>query len=370
MDINFYNTGGAYYSADNSRVVAEQHYYASKNRKWIMNITAAQMALIPSGSEIEQVTVRMYNQSNWNSTFSFYAVASKETSVGTAFVEGNYFGKTATQSCVLHPTWSEYFFDVTSCFQYAQTNWPRQAWNLWFYWTAGSSEGTPLIGYNNTTYANWRCPYFTITTKGGPTAATAYVWSTTRHEVEYPAAAMTSTSSQSCVASASSTYSSSYPVWRCFDNSTSSAAWASSASATGPWVKLKCPNKIYSVTVDIINRGDRSDNIRGPIDGVIEGSNDDSTWTEIGSFSGRDGATMKAQTTHTCTNHTVGYQYIRVRMTDWYPSGSHTYCAIGEINIRGYDMSTNGGWVQATPYLANSSGVYTAVSGTYIMEEA
>ena len=367
MDINFYNTGGAYYSSSNSRVDSQSHYYASKNRKWIMNITAAQMALIPAGSTIEKVTVRMYNQSNWNSTFSFYAVASKESSVGTAFNEGNYFGKTATQSCVLHPTWSEYFFDVTSCFQYAQANWPGQAWNLWFYWTAGSSEGTPLVGYNNTSYAAWRCPYFTVTLKGGAETATPYVWTTTRSSIKQPVAAMTGATSQNCTASASSTYSSEYPAWRCFDYAGKTKAWASSSSATGPWVKLKMQYPLYDITVNIINRNDRSDNIRGPISGYIEASNDDSTWIDIGSFSGRNGSTQNHSTVHQCDNSTTAYKYVRVRMTDWYPSGNHTYCAIGEIYISGYRHPTTGHWQPATAYRANDSGTFVQVS-TYVME--
>lgn len=118
------------------------------------------------------------------------------------------------------------------------------------------------------------------------------------------------------------------------------------------------PDALYDVTVTITNRGDRSDNIRGPIAGTISGSNDGSTFTQIGSFSGRDGATKGASSTITCTNSTTAYKYIRVTMSDWYPSGNNTYCAIGEIEIYGYLYRSTGDWHKATAYVANSSGTY------------
>ena len=107
------------------------------------------------------------------------------------------------------------------------------------------------------------------------------------------------------------------------------------------------PSALYDMTVTITNRGDRSDNIRGPIAGYIEGSNDDSNWDIIYTFSNRDGSTKAAATTYNCTNSSIGYSYVRVRMTDWYPSGNHTYCSIGEIGISGYDIPASGGYIPA-----------------------
>ena len=366
MDVNFYNTGGYYYSSSNSRSAADTQYYASKGRKWVMNITAAQMALV--AGNVEKATVRMYNQQYYNSTFKFYAVASKKSGVTDAFTDGNYFGKTSTQSCVLYPQWSEYNFDVTTCFKYAQENWPGEAWYLWFYWTEGSSDGTALLGYNNTSYADWRKPYFTITLSGGGELATPYVWTTERTSIRVPAKAMTAATSQSCTASASSTYSSSYPAWRCYDYSTTTAAWASSASASGPWVKLNMNKKLYDITVRIYNRSDRDDNIRGPIAGYIEASNDDSTWVDIGEFSGRNGSTKGHVTEHVCNNSTVAYKYVRVRVTNWYPSSNKTYCAIGELSINGYEHPSTGHWAKATPYRVDDSGTFVKFTNSYVME--
>ena len=189
----------------------------------------------------------------------------------------------------------------------------------------------------------------------------AYVWTTSRSSLSYPINAMTSNNSQDCIATASSVYSSSYPIWRAFDKSSTTVPWASSTSETGAWVKLQIPKALYEITITITNRNDRADNIRGPIDGVIEGSNDDLTFVEIGSFSGRDGATRAASSTVVCNNLTEKYSYIRVRMTDWYPSGNHTYCAIGEIEITGYNRPSTGGWAEATPYIYNN-GAWAQVS--------
>lgn len=193
-----------------------------------------------------------------------------------------------------------------------------------------------------------------VYTGGSWKDASSYVYTSIgRTQYTYPAGAMNAATSQNCTASASSTYSSGYPAWRCFDNSTSTAAWASSESATGPWVKLKMPAKLYDITVTITNRADRNDNIRGPIAGYIEGSTDDSTWDIIYTFSGRNGSTKGASTTYTCTNTSKAYNYVRVRMTDWYPSGAsnNTYCAIGEIDIKGYNYPTTAVWKPAVAYI-------------------
>lgn len=203
----------------------------------------------------------------------------------------------------------------------------------------------------------------TITYSGtGAKAITPYIWAvpTTRHA--YPETGMTAASSQSCVASTNSTYGSSYPVWRCFDRSTTTVPYASSTSASSLWVQLQMPKPLYSVKVTITNRNDRSDNIRGPIAGTIQGSNDGSTFTQIGSFSGRDGATQRGQSTITCTNSTTAYKYIRVNVTDWYPSGNNTYCAIGEIEISGYLVPETGGWIEADPYVYTADGWKTGIA--------
>lgn len=196
---------------------------------------------------------------------------------------------------------------------------------------------------------------------GNRRAPQAYVWTTSRSSLSYPISAMTSNSSQDCVASASSTYSSSYPIWRAFDKNTTTVPWASSNSEKNAWIQLQIPEILYDITIKITNRNDRADNIRGPIAGTILGSNDGLNFTQIGSFSGRDGSTRAASSTVACDNSTIGYSYVKIAMSDWYPSGIHTYCAIGEIEITGYNRPSTGGWAEATPYVYNN-GAWTQAS--------
>ena len=189
----------------------------------------------------------------------------------------------------------------------------------------------------------------------------AYIWTTSRSSLSYPISAMTSNSSQDCIATASSVYSSSYPIWRAFDKSITTVPWASSNSETNAWIQLQIPEILYDITIKITNRNDRANNIRGPIAGTILGSNDGLNFTQIGSFSDRDGSTRAASSTIACDNSTIGYSYIKIAMSDWYPSGNHTYCAIGEIEITGYNRPSTGGWAEATSYVYNN-GAWTQAS--------
>ena len=80
--INFYNTYGYYYSSSNSRVEAESHYYASRNRKWLMYMYPAQTSLIKG--RVKKATVRMYNQQNYNSTFKYINSSNEEVEKASA----------------------------------------------------------------------------------------------------------------------------------------------------------------------------------------------------------------------------------------------------------------------------------------------
>lgn len=207
----------------------------------------------------------------------------------------------------------------------------------------------------------------TITYETGNRRTTQmYVWTTTRTSLGFPTEAMTSNNSQSCIASASSTYSSSYPIWRAFDKNTTTVPWASSNSEKNAWIQLQMPRILYDITVKITNRNDRADNIRGPIAGTILGSNDGLNFTQIGSFSGRDGSTRAASSTVVCNNSTTGYSYVKIAMSDWYPSGKHTYCAIGELEISGYNNPSTGGWTEATPYVYDGSSWVQTLPFVYI----
>lgn len=184
--------------------------------------------------------------------------------------------------------------------------------------------------------------------------ATAYVWTTSTTSYSYPTAAMTSNSSQSCVASASTQYSSSYAAWYAFNKNTTKAAWATKASDTAPWIQLKMPQALCDLTFTITNRGDRDNHINGPLTGIFYGSNDGSSWTQIGAFTRTDGTTKGGGTsTHACS-HRTAYQYARVAISTWEDDGS-SMCCIGELEISGTDISATGGWKVATPYTWNGT---------------
>lgn len=58
---------------------------------------------------------------------------------------------------------------------------------------------------------------------------------------------------------------------------------------------------------------------------------------QIGSISGRDGATSAAASSHACDNYNNTYKYFRITPTNWSRKGLGTdqYCAIGELYIYG-----------------------------------
>lgn len=364
LTTSFYNTFGRYYSTSGTTGQADSAYYAAKNRRWRMDITAEQMATIVS--EVGSASVRVYNRNYYNSEFTFYCVASKQSSWSSVLTEGNYFGQTETQSITPYPTWTEFNLDCSTCFQYAQENWPNEAWYLWVIWTKGGGD-VAFIGYDNDTYADYRCPYFTITYATDFSSVTPYVFTTKATTISYPSAAMTAASSQNCIASASSQYSDSYAAWRAFDKSTSTNTWASARGVSEAWLMLQFPQKLYSISVIISNRADHSTLVNGPVSGTIQGSNDGSTFTDIGTFSGRDGATKGASSTITCSNETEGYTYVRIYTTNWdrtTASSSQTECCIGECAISGRDIPTAGGWKKCIPYVYEGAGSWVELTPT------
>lgn len=153
-----------------------------------------------------------------------------------------------------------------------------------------------------------------------------------------PASAMTSNTAPSpYVCSYSSRYTSSYTGHLAFNKSYSNAyGWVADSSDTAPWITLKMAVALKDIKVTIYNRT-RSSLVNGWKAFKVDGSDNGSTWTQIGSFSGRNGATSALGTTHTCTNYNDSYLYVRFRISDWERRTSSTdkYCAVGEIYING-----------------------------------
>lgn len=149
--------------------------------------------------------------------------------------------------------------------------------------------------------------------------------------ITYPAVAMTSNSSQNCVASASSRQSSTYAAYRAFDNERGNA-WASDSGDSAPWIQLQMPQALKRISVKVYSY-DTSNKYKGdPISGTLMGSNDGSTWTQIGAYSGWSEGTGGLLGEVVCDN-SEAYSYVRLNIAS-YTSGK-SYVSIGYITITG-----------------------------------
>lgn len=128
----------------------------------------------------------------------------------------------------------------------------------------------------------------------------------------------------SCACAADSYYGSSYYQYRAFDNSTSSY-WRNNHNSTPTWITYYTPVAVFVTSVVFSFNSIASA-------GRIEGSNDNSTWTTIGTFSGNTSSTLTVE----CSS-TVPYKYIRFYRTSTY-SGS--YGAIYDMTINGFTSET------------------------------
>ncbi len=150
--------------------------------------------------------------------------------------------------------------------------------------------------------------------------------------VTRPQGAMTSNSSLSCEASASTEFSSGYPAWCAFDASPATS-WACVSSESAPWIQLKMDVALKNIQVSVYSRSQNPESgNHNPTAGTVQGSNDGSSWTQIGSYSGwsekNDGTLLG---TISCGN-TTAYKYVRLNISS--RAGSE-YATIGYISIRG-----------------------------------
>ncbi len=148
--------------------------------------------------------------------------------------------------------------------------------------------------------------------------------------LQRPYGSMSSNSSQSCMASASSAYSSNYPAWRAFDNNLESA-WASQSSDASPWIQLEMDVALKNIVVRIYAR--KSAPVNHPTAGTILGSSDGSAWTAIGGFSGWKEAPSNGLLGEVACSNAAPYRYVRVRVTG--RADEDSYVAIGNIKIIG-----------------------------------
>lgn len=150
-----------------------------------------------------------------------------------------------------------------------------------------------------------------------------------------PLSPMTSANSGGLSVSASSTWSSGYPVYKAFDNDLNTS-WASEANAVNPVITITFLNDVKLSNIKIKVYGRNSSYIHNPLDGVVEGYDETSNnWVQIGSFSGwSETARGTLLGTIECSNETTEYGKIRIRPTR-YLSYDNNYVAIGNIKIEG-----------------------------------
>ena len=160
------------------------------------------------------------------------------------------------------------------------------------------------------------------------------------YAVQRPLDAMTANSSQDCTASAESVFNNDddYAAWHAFDYSTKTS-WRSlrdQTRANQPWIQLHMDMAMVNISVAVYSRGSTD---HCPVAGQVFGSNDGSTWTQIGTFSGWTPKKSALLGTVECENETA-YEYVRLKVTSSYDSSypsreNSEYTAIGYLAITG-----------------------------------
>jgi hypothetical protein len=179
---------------------------------------------------------------------------------------------------------------------------------------------------------------------------------------DYPPFAMTGYSQGGYVASASSKYDNTVLEYRVFDGSyTNAGAWISGAdgydtngiadngngndflsgivgvgSENGAWIKLQMPHKIVLSYLNFYVRDPSSGYHRQPKSGYIYGSNDDSSFDRIGTFT-RTTTTAASTPIAVNINATTAYKYIVFQVTATITGGTEWDAVIvDEIELYGH----------------------------------
>src|SRR6056300_969513 len=180
--------------------------------------------------------------------------------------------------------------------------------------------------------------------------------------LKYPHIAMTGPAQRGYVVSVSSEYNNTVLEYRVFDGSyTNAGAWISGAdgydtngiadngngddflsgivgvgSENGAWIKLQMPHKIVLSYLNFYVRDPSSGYHRQPKSGYIYGSNDDSSFDRIGSFT-RTGTTAASTPITVNINATKAYKYIVFQVTATITGGTEWDAVIiDEIEFFGH----------------------------------
>lgn len=210
------------------------------------------------------------------------------------------------------------------------------------YWNAGGKVGI-FTFENSTAYTYYRVVYtasaqgtYAVIAELGITSD-AYMPSVNWIEEVYIVPVMTSDSQDGYVASASSYFPSHLPYYAFDRNNTSSNKWLTATNdVSGSWLKIELPTA-RSVSLFTIQTPNESAEVyRVPKTFKIQGSNDDSSWTdlvEVNNVSWTNNE-IKSWT----NSSTTAYQYYRVLVS---ANGGAANVAIGTWNLIEQIIHTN-----------------------------
>jgi len=171
--------------------------------------------------------------------------------------------------------------------------------------------------------------------------------------IKYPRVKMTAATTSGYTASASSYYNNdvTYIPWHVFDGVIDDTAWLSaygtyngSGIATssdsfngvnGSYITIELPTNIKLNYAHMYGRDSTNTNPRRPKTGILYGSTDNSSWTEIGDFSITSLPSIAFGPE--IIPHTTGYyKYFRLQITSIFTNGNTAACAITELELYGY----------------------------------
>lgn len=138
-----------------------------------------------------------------------------------------------------------------------------------------------------------------------------------------------SNSDQGCVVSASSIYASQHDAWKAFDGLLNTH-WASTNADTSRWIQIRMPHELRNITVGMTDT-QYAESLNSVVSGTFFGSNNGTTWSEIGTFSNRPTQINNNTTRHEIGN-AVGYNHLRIRITQ---SGSSDWAGFSRVLISG-----------------------------------
>lgn len=150
----------------------------------------------------------------------------------------------------------------------------------------------------------------------------------TDNPVFRPLRPMTANSSINCVASASSVLNTNDPAWHAFDGLLTTI-WSSKDVTGEHWIQIQLPEPLKNIVVDVYSRDNAT--TKAPTQGKVMGSNDGSSWTQIGSYSGWDDTLVASLVGKVECHNSTAYSYVRLTIDNL--RGSNYI--IGNILIHG-----------------------------------